>query len=72
MNGYGRIICVTYTRNYTYSQGRSLKFMIGFLRKLGVQHDIRDLVLNKTQEGQPGYPDTYRVRIRYKHNEESL
>ena len=57
----------TYTRRYTNGQVLALKFMTNrFLKKLGVARYINDVTVNKTEGGQPGCKDTYRVRIRYK------
>lgn len=62
---YGRSMTHNYTRSFTYGQVKGIHGLIRLLKDLGVRHRIEKISFVPTASGQPGSPDTYRVRFRY-------
>jgi len=56
----------TYHKTLTYGQGKSLRHLVWFLVKgLNLKLNIGNIALDIVEYGQPGYGNTYRIRISY-------
>jgi len=61
----GNLITEAYTRPLSYGQIRGIKGILKLMKNLQVSKGLVDVAFNQTNFATPGYPDTYRVRIRY-------
>jgi hypothetical protein len=61
---------LTYQRTLTYGQIKGMKAMLKLVKRLNPQSKLHDMAVNETNYGQPGSANTYRVRMRYKSNDQ--
>lgn len=57
---------VSFERTLTYGQIKGMKGLLRLVKKLNERTKFVDLAVNETNFGQPGSPNTYRVRMRYR------